>query len=60
LGLSTPKQIRFLEKKGFQHVGTWSFKEANGMITRIAASNWRIPRGINPLTYKPVEVRSAE
>ena len=60
LGLSTPKQIRFLEKKGFQHVGTWSFREANGMITRIAACNWRIPRGINPLTYKPVEVRSAK
>ena len=25
-GLTTPKQIRCLEKYGFQHVGTWSFE----------------------------------
>ena len=24
-GLTTPKQIRFLEGRGFQHVGTWEF-----------------------------------
>lgn len=27
-GLTTPKQIRCLEKYGFQHVGTWSFEAA--------------------------------
>lgn len=27
-GLTTPKQIRFLESRGFQHVGTWQFETA--------------------------------
>ena len=31
-GLTTPKQIRFLENRGFQHVGTWSFEAAKSMI----------------------------
>ena len=31
------KQIRFLESRGFQHVGTWQFSEASNMITRISA-----------------------
>ena len=45
-GLTTPKQIRFLESKGFQHVGTWQFETAKNMIDRIAAAGWRIPQGI--------------
>ena len=52
-GLSTPKQIRFLEGRGFDKVGTWSFEEANNMITRISAAGWRIPKGINPANYVP-------
>lgn len=53
-GLSTPKQIRFLEKYGFIHVGSWSFDAAKNMIDRIAAAGWRgAPRGINPNTYIP-------
>ena len=51
-GLSTPKQIRFLEGRGFQHVGTWSFDEAKRLIDRIAGNAWRIPRGIDPATYR--------
>lgn len=51
-GLSTPKQIRFLEGKGFCHVGTWEFDKARKMIDRIAANGWRIPAGINPATYE--------
>ena len=50
-GLTTPKQIRFLEGKGFQHVGTWQFGQAKKLIDRIAANGWRIPRGIDPQTY---------
>lgn len=50
-GLTTPKQIRFLEQRGFQHVGTWKFEEARKLINRIAANGWRIPNGINPSTY---------
>lgn len=52
-GLTTPKQIRFLESRGFQHVGTWQFDDARKLIDRIAANGWRIPRGIAPKEYKP-------
>lgn len=53
-GLTTPKQIRCLEKYGFQHVGTWSFEAARHMSDRIAAQGWRgVPKGVNPRTYTP-------
>lgn len=53
-GLSTPKQIRCLEKYGFQHVGTWSFDAARSMIDRIAAVGWRgAPIGVIPHEYVP-------
>lgn len=51
-GLTTPKQIRFLESRGFQHVGTWQFETAKHMIDRIAAAGWHIPHGVNPHDYK--------
>lgn len=52
-GLTTPKQIRFLEGKGFEHVGQWQFDDARRLIDRIADNGWRIPRDINPKTYIP-------
>jgi len=52
-GLTTPKQIRFLEGRGFIHVGTWQFEAARKLIDRIAANGWRVPYDINPSTYKP-------
>ena len=53
-GLTTPKQIRCLEKYGFQHVGTWSFEAGKNMIDRIAAAGWTgAPRGVNPSEYVP-------
>lgn len=53
-GLTTPKQIRVLERYGFQSVGTWSFDAAKHMIDRIAAQGWRgVPKGVNPKTYAP-------
>jgi superfamily II DNA or RNA helicase len=52
-GLTTPKQIRFLEQKGFQHVGTWQFESAKKLIDRIAGNGWRVPRDIIPGEYKP-------
>ena len=58
-GLSTPKQIRFLESRGFQHVGTWQFEAASGMIARISANGWKIPRGVDPQNYTP-EVRALD
>ena len=52
-GLSTPKQIRCLERYGFRQVGTWSFDQASAMISRLAANNWRIPFGLNVSAYRP-------
>ena len=52
-GLTTPKQIRFLEGRGFQHVGTWTFDSAKNLIDRIAANGWRTPKGIVPQSYIP-------
>jgi len=51
-GLATPKQIRLLENKGFQHVGEWTFDAANRLITRIAANGWRVPSSIIPSEYR--------
>ncbi|MFT8556035.1 DEAD/DEAH box helicase [Liquorilactobacillus hordei] len=52
-GFTTPKQIRFLESRGFRHVGTWKFENANKLITRIASNGWRIPQGVKPTEYNP-------
>lgn len=52
-GLTTPKQIRLLEGRGFRNVGMWKFEDASNLINRIAASGWRIPKGIIPATYQP-------
>lgn len=52
-GLTTPKQIRFLESRGFQKVGTWEFDAAKKLIDRIAVNGWRVPAGIDPKNYQP-------
>jgi len=52
-GLTTPKQIRCLEGKGFEHVGEWKFDQAKNLIDRIAANGWRVPRDIHPNEYRP-------
>lgn len=52
-GLTTPKQIRFLEGRGFVHVGQWRFGQAKALIDRIAGNNWIVPRDIHPATYTP-------
>lgn len=57
-GLTTPKQIRFAEQRGFKHVGTWQFEDAKHLINRIAANGWRVPRDIDPETYDPRKARS--
>lgn len=55
-GLTTPKQIRFLESRGFNHVGTWPFESTRNLIDRIAGNGWQIPRNISPKEYKPESV----
>lgn len=53
-GLTTPKQIRLLERYGFRHVGSWSYDAASRMINRIAAGGWRgVPKGVDPKTFTP-------
>lgn len=52
-GLTTPKQIRFLENRGFLHVGQWTFDSAKHLIDRIAVNGWRIPGDITPSSYQP-------
>ena len=52
-GLTTPRQIRFLEGRGFQHVGTWQFDHAKKLIDRIAGNGWRVPQGIVASIYRP-------
>ena len=56
-GLSTPKQIRLLEQRGFKHVGTWQNSEASKIISTISANGWRIPNGLNPSSYQPESLR---
>lgn len=52
-GLSTPKQIRCLERYGFRQVGTWTFDAAAKIISRLAANNWKLPRGFRAENYQP-------
>ena len=52
-GLSTPKQIRCLERYGFRQVGTWAFEDANRAISMLAANNWRLPYGFVASEYRP-------
>lgn len=52
-GLTTPKQIRFLEGRGFKDVGMWQFDQARNMIDRIAANGWRLPASVRPAEYVP-------
>ncbi len=54
-GLTTPRQIRFLESRGFNHVGTWDFNMAKKLIDRIAGNGWKIPREITPNEYNPLK-----
>lgn len=52
-GLTTPKQIRCLEKLGFMYVGTWKYEDAYVLIDAIASNEWKVPRGIEPSMYVP-------
>jgi len=55
-GLSTPKQIRFLECRGFNQVGMWQFEDARRLIDRIAANGWRVPPDVSPALYKSNDI----
>ena len=60
-GFTTPKQIRCLERYGFRDVGTWKFLFAKSLIDRIAGNRWKIPKDIEPYSYKPkTEIKSID
>lgn len=44
--MTTPRQIRCLEKFGFVNVGTWKFDQAKKAIDRLAANGWRCTFGL--------------
>lgn len=52
-GYCTPKQIKVLERFGFQNVAGWQFDKASKMIGLIAQNHWNTPKWINPETYTP-------
>lgn len=54
-GLTTPKQIRVLERYGFVNVGTWQFDDASRLIGRIAGNGWRVPHTVDPAKFVPAE-----
>ena len=58
--LTTPKQIRFLERQGFVDVGQWHFDDAKRLIDRIAGNQWRVPAGIIPSSYTPLDLIYAD
>ena len=55
IGLSTPKQIKLLERYGFREVGKWSFDDASAMISRISDNHWVLPYAIHAGTYRPAQ-----
>lgn len=57
-GMATPRQIRQLENRGFENVGSWSFEQARRLIDRIAGNGWRTPYDINPKTYVPPDIEA--
>ena len=59
-GLTSPKQIRQLEQRGFQNVSMWTREQAKRLIDRIAANEWKTPRDIDPRTYIPPAIRDTE
>ena len=58
-GMATPRQIRQLENRGFENVGSWSFEQARRLIDRIAGNGWRTPYDINPKTYVPPNIEES-
>ena len=59
-GLTTPKQIRLLERYGFLHVGEWDFHAASSMISRISMAGWKVPRGVKPAEYSPPKIEETD
>lgn len=51
--LASPNTVKKLKSYGFRHVETWSKEAAQKMITRLALNCWRVPRNVDPASYRP-------
>ena len=61
MGLCTPKQANRLEKCGFKDAYKWTFEEASGMMSQLAAVGWKYWKlPFAPRDYVPQSLRRAE
>lgn len=57
--MATPKQIRCLERFGYEHVGMWKFETANKIISILAGVGWKLwklPKEFTPKNFIAKEV----
>jgi len=52
-GMTTAKQIRFLNRYGFKNVQNWTQDQASSMFTRIKKNHWNVPPKIDAKTFVP-------
>lgn len=58
VGMSSPKQIKLLQRYGFKNVHEWTMDEAKATIAQLAAADWQIWKcHIEPAFYKPKRLR---
>ena len=58
VGMSSPKQIKLLQRYGFKNVHEWTMDEAKATIAQLAAANWQIWKcHIEPAFYQPKRLR---
>ena len=55
--LTTPRQIKTLERYGFRDVGTWAFEDASKILSYLGAHNWCLPYTFDAETYVPKSLR---
>ncbi len=53
---ATPNTVMRLKQYGFRDVENWPRDAARKMISRLALNHWKVPRGVNPKTYRPERV----
>lgn len=59
-GLSTPKQIKILERYGFRNVADWTKEGASKLMGIIAKNRWMVPSWIDRNTYNPDPKKAEE
>ena len=52
-GKATARQLMQLERNGFLHASDWTFEQASEVMGMLANNGWRLPDGIDPMTYVP-------